>query len=127
MNNTQTILIAVCALLLGTWLGYATPFMGVRGGNMCAKNGGGTMSGMSGMHGAMNGMMQGLEGKKGDALDQAFLDEMIVHHEGALDMAQALLAGTERPELIELGNAIIATQTREIQQMKLWRDEWFGN
>jgi predicted outer membrane protein len=33
------------------------------------------------MHGEMNDMMKGLEGKTGDEFDKAFLKEMIVHHE----------------------------------------------
>ena len=78
------------------------------------------------MHEAMSGMMSGLEGKKGDAFDKAFLDEMIVHHEGAIQMAEVLLTQTTRPELIELGNNIITAQTGEIEMMKQWSKEWFG-
>lgn len=78
------------------------------------------------MHGAMDGMMGGLAGKTGDALDEAFLDDMIVHHEGAVRMAEQLLAETKRPELIKLGNDVVATQTKEIEMMKGWRKEWFN-
>ncbi len=80
-----------------------------------------------GMHGAMSGMMSGLSGKTGDDLDRAFIDEMIVHHEGAVEMAETLLKGTKRPELIKLGNDIISAQTGEIEMMKGWRKGWFGN
>ncbi len=80
----------------------------------------------SGMHGAVGGMMMGLEGKTGDALDRAFLDEMIVHHQGALEMARILLRETKRPELIKLGNDIITAQTGEIEMMQEWRTTWFG-
>ena len=68
----------------------------------------------------------GLEGKTGDELDKAFLAEMIVHHEGAVQMAQTLLKGTKRPELIKLGNDIITAQTGEIQMMKQWQRDWFN-
>lgn len=78
------------------------------------------------MHGAMDQMTGGLQGKTGAALEEAFLDEMIVHHEGAIEMAQALLADTKRPELIKVGNDIIDAQTGEIEQMKQWRKDWFG-
>lgn len=78
------------------------------------------------MHGAMGAMTSGLTGKTGDELDKAFLDEMIVHHEGAVEMAQTLLAGTKRPELTKLGNDIITAQTKEIQMMKDWRKAWFN-
>lgn len=80
----------------------------------------------TGMHDAMSGMMTGLEGKTGDSLDDAFLEGMIVHHEGAVAMARTLLAGTKRPELIELGNSIITAQTAEIEMMKRWREDWFA-
>lgn len=66
-----------------------------------------------------------LEGKTGDAFDQAFLKEMIVHHEGAVVMAQQVLATSKRPELIKLANDIISAQTKEIAQMKEWQKAWF--
>ncbi|OHA85631.1 MAG: hypothetical protein A2408_01020 [Candidatus Yonathbacteria bacterium RIFOXYC1_FULL_52_10] len=79
------------------------------------------------MGGAMDDMMSGLEGKSGAALEEAFLDEMIVHHEGAVEMARELLAGTKRPELVKMANDIISAQTNEIEMMKQWQVEWFGN
>ena len=79
----------------------------------------------SGMHGAMDGMTGGLAGKTGDALDEAFLDGMILHHEGAVRMAEQLLTETKRPELIKLGNDVVTAQTKEIEMMKDWRTEWF--
>lgn len=75
---------------------------------------------------AMDGMMMNLEGKTGAELEKAFLDDMIVHHQGAIDMAEALLVGTTRPELIKLANDIISAQTNEINMMAEWRTEWFG-
>lgn len=80
----------------------------------------------SGMSGMMMDMNAALRGKTGDALDKAFIDEMIVHHEGAVEMAQILLAGTKRPELIKLGNDIVTAQTGEIEMMKQWRTNWFS-
>jgi uncharacterized protein (DUF305 family) len=73
----------------------------------------------------MHEMNATLEGKVGDELDQAFLNEMIVHHEGAVEMAQLLLKGTKRPELIKLANDIISAQNTEIEMMKKWNQEWF--
>ena len=78
------------------------------------------------MHGAMNGMTVGLSGKTGDEMDKAFLDVMIIHHEGAIEMAQTLLKETKRPELLKLGNDITTAQTQEIQMMKEWRKAWFN-
>lgn len=73
----------------------------------------------------MHDMMSGLDGKTGDDFDNAFISEMIVHHEGAVDMAEAVLENSKRPELIKLANEIISAQTKEINMMKNWRDEWF--
>ncbi len=78
------------------------------------------------MSGAMDSMTMGLSGKSGDDLDKAFLDEMIVHHQGGVDMAQTLLSGTKRPELIKLGTDIVRAQTGEIGMMKELRARWFG-
>ncbi len=79
------------------------------------------------MHGSMAGMMAGLEGKKGDELDKAFLEEMIVHHEGAVDMAQAILKDGKHPELKTLAQNIVTAQTGEIAQMKSWLAAWYPN
>jgi uncharacterized protein (DUF305 family) len=78
------------------------------------------------MRGMMYDMNMSLHGKTGDQLDQAFLTEMIIHHEGAVEMAEFLLEGTKRPELIKLANDIISTQTIEIKQMREWNNEWFA-
>ncbi len=77
------------------------------------------------MHSMMDSMSMSLNGKTGDAFDAAFLKEMIVHHEGAVVMAQQVLATSKRPELIKLANDIISAQTKEIAQMKEWQTTWF--
>jgi len=81
---------------------------------------------MAGMHDTMGGMMSGLEGKTGDELDKAFLSEMIVHHEGAVEMAQAILANGNRAELKTMARAIVSAQTSEIEQMKQWQKDWYA-
>lgn len=78
------------------------------------------------MRGSMDGMMMALEGKTGDEFDQAFLAEMIVHHEGAIDMAEAARAQAGHTEIKELSEAIITAQTAEITQMKAWQESWYG-
>ena len=73
----------------------------------------------------MHDMNAALIGKTGDEFDKAFLDEMIVHHEGAVDMAELVKTTSKRPELLKLADDIIAAQTNEIQMMKGWRELWF--
>jgi uncharacterized protein (DUF305 family) len=77
------------------------------------------------MNNTMTGMMSDLQGKTGDAFDKEFLSEMIVHHQGAVEMAKAVLATSKRPELIKLANDIISAQTKEIDMMKGWQTTWF--
>lgn len=77
------------------------------------------------MSSMMGDMMKGLGGKTGDDFDRAFLSEMIVHHQGAVDMAQAVLQNSKRPELLNLAREIITAQTKEIEMMKNWQASWF--
>lgn len=79
------------------------------------------------MHSMMMDMTARMEGKKGDELDKIFLEDMIVHHEGAVDMAKLLQKGTKRPELQKMATDIIEVQTREIGMMKSWLSDWFKN
>lgn len=78
------------------------------------------------MHGTMDAMTSGLEGKSGDAFDKAFIDEMIAHHQGAIDMANQVRLKSQRPELQQLALDIIEAQTGEIKMMREWRTTWFG-
>lgn len=72
---------------------------------------------------SMADMGKMLEGKTGNALDKAFLEGMIPHHQGAIDMAKYLEKST-RPELQKLGKDIISAQEAEIEQMQKWLIEW---
>ncbi len=76
------------------------------------------------MSGMMEDMNASLRGKTGAEFDNAFVDEMIVHHEGAVDMAKLVLTSTTRPELLKMAQEIIDVQTKEINQMKAWKVEW---
>ncbi len=128
--ENKMVWIVAGVLVFGLLLGYCAGKKGSerRAYWIGADDRGGHMRMMDekgGMHMMMGGMMQGLEGKKGAAMEQAFLEEMIVHHEGAVAMAEALLKETKRPELVTLGTAIVIAQTEEIAQMKAWLAEWF--
>lgn len=50
--------------------------------------------------------------------DEAFINMMIPHHEGAIEMARAELARGGDPELLALAQAIIDAQNREITEMR---------
>jgi len=57
--------------------------------------------------------------------DLRFLDAMILHHQGALVMAEVALAKSRRAEVITLSQEIIAAQMKEIEQMQQWRQDWY--
>lgn len=77
-------------------------------------------------HGGMSmvDMAEQLKGKSGDEFDKAFIEMMIVHHEGAIDMAKLIPSSAKHTELKILGEAIIDAQTREITSMKQWQQDW---
>ena len=49
--------------------------------------------------------------------------KMIPHHQGAVDMAKVALEHSSDPETKALAEAIIATQEREIAEMKGWLEK----
>ncbi|OGG54158.1 hypothetical protein A3C20_01355 [Candidatus Kaiserbacteria bacterium RIFCSPHIGHO2_02_FULL_55_25] len=83
-------------------------------------------TGMTGMSGAMDGMMAGISGKAGDGFDRAFLEGMIEHHDGAVRMAEEALRSAKHEELKSMARDIITAQTREIGQMEGWLRDWYG-
>lgn len=84
------------------------------------------MAGMDSMQSSMDAMTAGLADKKGDAFDQAFLDEMTTHHQGAVAMAKLALTNAKHPEIQQMAKNIIAAQTAEIAQMASWKAQWYG-
>ena len=79
----------------------------------------GQMDGMG--HG--DGMMTeddlaALESADGAEASRLFLEQMIVHHEGAVEMAQAQVEDGSNPDAIELAQTIVDAQTTEIQEMQ---------
>ena len=90
------------------------------------------MGGAHGGHGGGSGTMdmaadvEALRTASGP-FDRAFIDAMIPHHESAVEAARVAQEKAERPEIKELARTIIADQQREIEQMKQWRQAWYGS
>ncbi|GAA4412564.1 DUF305 domain-containing protein [Actinokineospora soli] len=80
-------------------------------------------SGGHGGHDSMPGMMSGedmdrLAEAQGGAFDRLWLEMMIEHHEGAIEMARTELAEGANPGAKELAQQIIDGQQAEITEMK---------
>ncbi len=58
--------------------------------------------------------------------DLQFLDTMIAHHEGAIEMAKTATGKSTDAELKTFAVKIIADRTREITTLKKWREQWFA-
>lgn len=71
-------------------------------------------------------MMTGDLGAADDQFDLRFINAMIPHHQGAIDMARQALEKSDRPEIKELAQNIIDSQQQEIDQMEQWRKDWYG-
>lgn len=59
--------------------------------------------------------------------DRRYIDMMVPHHQAAVEMANMALERSQRPEIRELANAIIASQSKEIALMKSYRKHWYGS
>lgn len=73
---------------------------------------------------SMADMTEQLKNKTGDDFDKAFVEMMISHHEGAVEMAELIPTRAKHDEVKTLGTAIIAAQTKEIADMKQWQKDW---
>lgn len=73
---------------------------------------------------SMAEMTEQLKNKTGDDFDKAFVEMMISHHEGAIEMAKLIPNRAKHNELKQLSAAIIAAQTKEVEDMKQWQKDW---
>lgn len=62
--------------------------------------------------------MQALESATGPEADRLFLEQMIVHHQGAISMAETALESGQNEDVLELADQIIADQTAEIAEIE---------
>lgn len=118
MNTTITA--AIVALIIGFGGGYYVAVSASPVSNSHVMPDGSMMSN------SMADMTAGLQDKAGDAFDQAFIEEMIVHHEGAVAMAEQALQKAKHAEIKQMATEIIAAQTREIETMRTWLKDWYG-
>ena len=75
----------------------------------------------------MTSMQSNTGAAKTAPFDQQFIDMMVPHHEGAVEMARIAEQRSQRPEIRQMATDILRTQASEIEQMKAWRKAWFGS
>lgn len=92
------------------------------GGEMSGMDTGETAGGMQGMEGMNHGDMGSPEevarqmvAPNGEYSDAAFVDAMVPHHEGAVEMALVALENAEHEEIRTLAQGIIDGQRAEIE------------
>ncbi|MFZ2523524.1 MAG: DUF305 domain-containing protein [Minisyncoccia bacterium] len=59
-------------------------------------------------------------------IDAHFIEQMIPHHDGAIEMAKLALQKAKRPEIKTLAQKIISAQEKEVIEMQSWYKSWFG-
>ncbi len=124
IRNLIAVLAALALFLAAAGTTYAAaqmnPTMG--GGQM-----GSMMENGNGMGSMMNdgGMMGSFDEDR--PFDLQFIDQMTMHHKGAIMSSKHMISDSKRPELRELANNIGESQSTQIDQMQEWREEWYPN
>ena len=81
-------------------------------------------------HGSMGmgskGMAKQMVMQNGEYSDKRFIDAMVPHHQGAIEMARVALGNAEHEEIKDLSQNIISTQQAEIEELKSIKQEEFG-
>jgi len=114
MKN-QSILYGVIGLLLGVVLtGYIAS-------SAVNTNNSGVMNMMG-----IGTKIAGSKNMMAANIDRHFIEQMIPHHKDAITMAKLAQTKAQRPEIKILAEAIIKSQSKEIDQMKDWYKSWFG-
>ncbi|QIN84535.1 DUF305 domain-containing protein [Rubrobacter tropicus] len=91
------------------------------------------MQGMEGMDhgqmgaGGMAAMSREMVMENGEYSDRAFIDSMVPHHRGAVDMAEVALDNAEHDEIRNLAEDIVGAQEAEIKELGEIRKREFGS
>lgn len=126
----ETVYIGVIGLLAGIIIAGGTAVLAVNNNNqgmmkMMGMNTSRMKDDSSGHMGmSMNDMSGDLKNRTGDDFDENFIAMMIAHHQGAIDMAKLAETRAKHDEIKQLSKDIITAQTKEIQDMKKWQQDW---
>lgn len=123
---TLPVLLTAAALTLGACGGQAS------GAGDQRQDSGGGMQGMKGMDhgqkdaGGMAASSREMVMENGEYSDRAFIDAMVPHHQGAVDMAEVAVENAEHDELKSLAEDIVSAQEAEIEDLRAIKREEFG-
>lgn len=124
--SKNTIIAGIGGLVIGMLFTAIVASQAVRNNNTAVLRVMGVQTTKTADHSSMsmNDMTKQLEGKTGDEFDKAFIAMMIVHHQGAIDMAKMVEANAKHAELKKLGTDILSAQSKEIDMMQTWQTDW---
>ncbi|MDQ3913311.1 MAG: DUF305 domain-containing protein [Actinomycetota bacterium] len=108
--------LALLALVLVATLWFLAS-CGSSGGGSQGNGSGGDMEGMD--HGSMNpeDMARQMVAPNGEYSDKHFIDAMVPHHQGAVEMAEVALKNAEHKQIKQLAEDIVTAQEAEIEEL----------
>lgn len=130
MNKRDMAITGVAGLALGTIIALVAATTAVNSNNtsMMRMMGMRTTTDQDGMMEdedmSMGQMNAALEDKSGDEFDKAFIEMMIAHHQGAIDMAKLAADRAKHDEIKQLSEDILSAQSNEIDMMQSWQSDW---
>ena len=86
----------------------------------------GGKSGMEGMDHGSGDTARQMVMEDGQYSDERFIDAMVPHHQGAVEMAEVALKNAEHEEIRQLSENIVSTQRAEIEELKSIKQREFG-
>jgi len=105
--------------------GQTGSMMGGQGDvGMGSMMGDGQTGSMMGGGGTSGGQMMG-SFDENQPFDLQFIDQMTMHHEGAIMSSEMMIGDSQRPELRQLAADIQKSQSEQIDQMQQFRKQWY--
>lgn len=119
----MVVVAAAVALLMGVGIGAAV----WAGGDHSSAMDDSASAVMDGANDSTMGHGSSSARASGMMSERAFLEQMVPHHQSAIEMARLALDKAQHPQVRRLAREIISTQEKEIAEMKAWHREWFGS
>lgn len=117
----KSILFGTIGLIVGIVISGAVASYAVNGNHTNLKKVFAISTPTSASDMSMTDMNATLAGKTGDDFDKAFLEEMLAHHQGAIQMANLALTSAKHQEVKDLAKDIVSAQSGEISKMHAWQ------